>query len=107
MDAMANVAARGASLTEQLLDQWKFAEVEPEIAAVGQRIITYIDSDGLLGADLPTILDQNRTIPGVAPEQLTLDLFERALEGGADQSGAAGHRRARQSRVFPDPDRCA
>ncbi len=79
LDAMANVAARGASLTDQLLDQWKFAEVDPEIAAVGERIIAYIDSDGLLGADLPTILDQNRNIPGIPPEHLTLELFERAL----------------------------
>ena len=27
MDAMANTAARGASLSEQLLEQWRFAEV--------------------------------------------------------------------------------
>ena len=79
MDAMANIASRGASLTDQLLDQWKFAEVEPEIAAVGERIISYIDADGLLGADLATILDQNRTIPGVGAEALTLELFQRAL----------------------------
>jgi RNA polymerase sigma-54 factor len=79
MDAMANIAARGASLTDQLLDQWKFAEVEPEIAAVGERIIGYIDADGLLGADLETIADQNRVIPGVEPAHLTPDLWERAL----------------------------
>lgn len=76
MDAMANVAARGAGLTEQLLDQWKFAEVDPDIALAGQRIIPYINSDGLLGADSETILDQNRNSPGVA---LTLDLLDRAL----------------------------
>ncbi|MCI0363778.1 MAG: RNA polymerase factor sigma-54 [Phycisphaerales bacterium] len=76
MDAMANVAARAASLTDQLLDQWKFAEVDPEIHAVGARIIAYINSDGLLGADLQTILDQNRNIPGV---ELSLERLGRAL----------------------------
>jgi RNA polymerase sigma-54 factor len=76
MDAMANVAARAASLTEQLLDQWKFAEVDPEIHAAGERIIAYIDADGLLGADLETILDQNRNSPGLI---LSLELLERAL----------------------------
>lgn len=76
MDAMANVAARGASLTDQLLDQWKFAEVDHDIAVAGERIIAYIDADGLLSADLETILDQNRQVDGVA---MTLDLFERAL----------------------------
>ncbi len=76
MDAMANVAARGEGLTEQLLNQWTFAEVEPDIAAVGERIIAYVDNDGLLGADLETILDQNRNIPGV---ELTMPFLERAL----------------------------
>jgi RNA polymerase sigma-54 factor len=79
MDAMANVAARGASLTEQLLDQWKFAEVDPDIALVGERLIGYIDDDGLLGADLETILDQNRNIPGLH-EPITIELLERALQ---------------------------
>lgn len=71
IDAMANIAARGQSLTEQLQQQWSFAEVPPDIAALGQRLISYIDSDGLLGADLDTIIDQNRNIPGVdaSPEQ--------------------------------------
>lgn len=76
MDAMANIAARGASLTEQLLDQWKFAEVDPDISIAGEKIIAYINSDGLLGADLQTILDQNRNVPGL---QLSLGLLERAL----------------------------
>lgn len=79
MDAMANIAARGASLTDQLLDQWRFAEVDTDIAAVGERIIGYIDADGLLGADLGTIIDQNRAVPGVSPEFLVPELFERAL----------------------------
>ncbi len=79
MDAMANIAARGASLSDQLLDQWRFAEVDTDVAAVGERIIGYIDADGLLGADLETISDQNRAVPGVEAEHLTAELFERAL----------------------------
>jgi len=77
MDAMANVAARGASLTDQLLDQWKFAEVDPDIAFAGQKIIAYINSDGLLGADLATIHEQNRNQPGEF--ELTMPLLEKAL----------------------------
>jgi RNA polymerase sigma-54 factor len=76
MDAMANIAARGESLTDQLLDQWKFAEVEPEIAAAGERIIGYIDRDGLLGTDLETILEQSRGTPGL---ELSMPLMERTL----------------------------
>lgn len=79
MDAMASIAARSASLSDQLLDQWRFAEVDTDIAAVGERIIGYIDADGLLGADLATIIDQNRAVPGVEPEYLIPQLWERAL----------------------------
>jgi len=77
MDAMANVAARGASLTDQLLDQWKFAEVDPDVAFAGQRIIAYINADGLMGADLTTVLEQNRNQAGEFA--ITLPLLERAL----------------------------
>jgi RNA polymerase sigma-54 factor len=79
MDAMANIAARGASLTDQLLDQWKFAEVEHDLALLGERIIAYIDADGLLGADLPTIADQNRTVSDLEAAHLSLENWERAL----------------------------
>jgi len=76
MDAMANVAAPTENLTEQLLHQWSFAEVEPQVLEAGRRLLAYVDEDGMLGADLETILDQNRNIPGVA---LTIDLLQQAL----------------------------
>lgn len=76
LDAMANVAARGETLIEQLQRQWSFTEVDPAIKAVGQRLLNYVNDDGLLGADLPTILEQNRNVPGVT---LTLPLLETAL----------------------------
>lgn len=77
MDAMANVAARGESLTEQLLHQWALADVDTVTQAVGERIIGYVNSDGLLGADLETILDQNGNMQDV---ELTVDLLERTLK---------------------------
>jgi RNA polymerase sigma-54 factor len=77
LDAMANIAARGESLTEQLLHQWTFAEVPEEIARAGEVLIGYIDADGLLGADLETILEQNRDVPGLT---LTAELLERTLD---------------------------
>ncbi len=77
MDAMANVAARGESLTEQLLHQWTFAEVQPDVAKAGEVLIGYVDSDGFLGTDLDTILEQNQNVPGV---ELTIELLEEALD---------------------------
>ncbi|MCZ6837510.1 MAG: RNA polymerase factor sigma-54 [Planctomycetota bacterium] len=76
MDAMANVAARGESLTEQLQHQWTFAEVEPDHAQIGSLLIEYINDDGLLSADFETIIDQNHNIPGITP---TLELLGQTL----------------------------
>lgn len=76
MDAMANIAARGESLTEQLTHQWRFAEVDEETTEIGERLISYIDDDGLLSTDLETILEQNRFVPGV---ELTMERMEQTL----------------------------
>ncbi|MHC4946659.1 MAG: RNA polymerase factor sigma-54 [Planctomycetota bacterium] len=76
MDAMANIAARGESITEQLLAQWTFAEVEPDVAVAGTRLIDYIDDDGLLSTDLETIADQTRHHPD---GETTVEQLEEAL----------------------------
>jgi RNA polymerase sigma-54 factor len=76
MDALANVEARAKSITDALQDQWRLAEVDPDIADVGELLITYIDDDGLLGADLDTILEQNRNVPGL---ELSLERLEAVL----------------------------
>ena len=65
MDAMASAPSRGASLVEQLLGQWKFAEVhDPAIRAAGARIIEYVDDDGLLTTPLETVREQSSALPG-------------------------------------------
>ncbi|HEY0008267.1 MAG TPA: hypothetical protein VGB55_06065, partial [Tepidisphaeraceae bacterium] len=48
MDAMANHAARNATIGEHLLDQWRFVEAPPNVKKVGAIIIDYIDADGYL-----------------------------------------------------------
>lgn len=76
MDAMANAAARGESLTEQLQHQWSFFDLDAPILEAGRLLIQYINEDGLLGTDLETILEQNRHVPGV---ELSAELLEAAL----------------------------
>ncbi|MBL9119507.1 MAG: RNA polymerase factor sigma-54 [Phycisphaerae bacterium] len=76
MDAMANAPSRGASLVDQLRQQWSEAEPPEELLEVGNRILEYVNDDGLLGADLPTILDQSRNLPGVP---WSLELLERTV----------------------------
>ena len=77
MDAMANLEGRGESLGEQLLHQWTFAEVDDDTAAVGVLLIHFITDEGLLGADLETILEQN---PDAVAAGLTLERLEEVLQ---------------------------
>jgi RNA polymerase sigma-54 factor len=58
LDAMANTAARPASLADQLLDQWGLVETTPEIAKAGEFVIGFIDNDGYLRTDRRTLVDQ-------------------------------------------------
>lgn len=76
MDAMANAPSRGASLVDQLRQQWSEAEPPEELLEAGNRILEYVNDDGLLGADLATILDQSKNLPNVA---WSIELLERAL----------------------------
>lgn len=94
LEAMANAPARADSLIEQVRRQWAFADEPEEIAAAGRLLIDYLDDDGRLGADLPTILAQSAGRFGPAagaaqdPDErrpdptnatLTLELLETAL----------------------------
>ncbi len=76
MDAMANAPSRGASLVEQLRQQWSEAEPNLDLLDAGNRILEYVNDDGLLGADLATILDQSRNLPGVP---WSMELLEETL----------------------------
>ncbi len=60
MDAMANTAAKGISLTEYLLGQWTLVECSPGVRAAGEAIINYIDQEGYLRTDLETIARESK-----------------------------------------------
>ncbi len=73
MDAMANTAARTASLFDQLMDQWHLAETTPEIFKAGEFLIGFIDSDGYMRSETSALLEQ-------APPDITEQLLNDALE---------------------------
>ena len=77
MDALANTPARSKGLAEVLLEQWSIEEIDPDLSQIGALLISYIDDDGLLGADLETILDQNRNVPG---QDLSIERLGEALD---------------------------
>jgi len=75
LDAMANTAARSASMTEQLLEQWRLADVDESLRPLGELIISYIEDDGYLRTPLETIIDR---APGNGPKP-SREQVERAL----------------------------
>ena len=87
MDAMANTAARGEGLVSQLTKQWSFVDVPEDVAAAGEVVIQYINDDGLLGADMGTILEQNRGVPGRPLDVELLDLALAAIQEHLDPPG--------------------
>ena len=80
MDAMANTAARGASLYDQLTDQWHLAEVRADQLALGEFLIGFVDADGYIRTPLPDLLKQAPS--GTTPEAIeqVIDRLQQTLE---------------------------
>jgi RNA polymerase sigma-54 factor len=68
LEAMANTPAPAESLTDYLLEQWRFVDVEPAIAEAGRQLISYIEPDGYLRTPLEEIAA--RSEPPVTVETL-------------------------------------
>ena len=73
--AIANTAGSVASLTDQLLEQWSFTDVAPELRDPGVLIIEHIEEDGYIRTPLPDILKSL----GQRHNNITLESLERAL----------------------------
>ncbi|MFM9995914.1 MAG: RNA polymerase factor sigma-54 [Phycisphaerales bacterium] len=83
MDAMAAAPARGASLTDQFLEQWALADVDPAIRPLGEVLITFLDDDGYLRTSLETIADRapaHRARPTVPDLERALRAVQLILE---------------------------
>lgn len=83
LDAMANTAAPGPSLVEQLSEQWSLADVDDDTKALGALILEYIDGDGYLRTDLATIAERapmNGAAPGIEELEAALQSMQRVLD---------------------------
>jgi RNA polymerase sigma-54 factor len=72
MDAMANTAARGASLQEELTRQWDLVEVPPNIRRAGHILIDWVNDAGYIREPMETIGEH-------LPSGLTVKDLEDAL----------------------------
>jgi RNA polymerase sigma-54 factor len=68
MEAMANTPAPEVSLTDYLLDQWRFVEADEAIHQAGETIIEHVDADGYLRTELADLVE--RTGPPVDARQM-------------------------------------
>jgi RNA polymerase sigma-54 factor len=74
MQAMANAAARAAPLTDQLLDQWRFVDVDARTRQAGELLISFIDDDGYIRVSMEDVAQQAPA--GVSREDLPAALRE-------------------------------
>ena len=80
MDAMANTAARSASLYEQLMDQWRMVEASPAEYEAGEYLISRIDADGYLRTPWVELLEDRPEGMGEGDMQAALAMLQRTLE---------------------------
>ncbi len=83
MDAMANAADRSLSLSEQLLRQWRLADVDDRTRVLGEHLIGYIEEDGYIRTPLEAIADRLPPAierPDAAEMERTLRLVQLLLD---------------------------
>ena len=88
LDAMANTAARGASLDEHLLDQWTLVDLDDaDVRRAGEILIGYLDDRGYLPQTPCDVrrdaADRGRGASGLPSEQAfarAFDLLRRHLD---------------------------
>ena len=83
MDAMANSPAKMASLYEQLMEQWRMADVDERLFDLGEYLIGNVDADGYLRSD-PDLLREAApaSLGEVSREELdeAVEILQMALE---------------------------
>lgn len=79
-DAIANTAARQLSMADQLLQQWHLVECSANLRSAGEFIIGFIDNNGYLRTDMPTLLDQSPTDVSGKDLDEALALMQRSFE---------------------------
>jgi RNA polymerase sigma-54 factor len=85
-DAMANTAARGQPLADQLLEQWAFADVDEELREPGRLLISYVGDDGYIRTPLESI---RQNAPEPRPEAAALERALLAVQIFLDPPGIA------------------
>ena len=89
LDAMANIRSRQESLSEQLLHQWSFAEVEERELTIGKSLIGCIDADGFLTITVEEMTQQVLEDTSESPSIPLLEAVIANLQKWLDPPGIA------------------
>ncbi len=89
LDAMANIRARQESLSEQLLHQWSFAEVDEMTKKVGDLLIGLIDVDGFLTVPEAELLSAITAQLEVEISKAELEMAVLSLQKWLEPTGIA------------------
>jgi len=85
-DAMAAAPARGPSMREQLLAQWRLVDVDEGLRPAGEAIIEALDDDGYLRTPLA---DVSQSVRGGAPGEETMARALGAVQLLLEPAGVA------------------
>ena len=81
MDAMASAPARGASMSEQLLDQWALCDVEEGVRVLGEVLIDELDEDGFLRSSFAEVRDRaGEDVKGLGPTEADWEMALQAMQ---------------------------
>jgi len=81
MDAMAQAPARGASMGEQLLDQWSLTDVEDDVRVLGEVLISALDEDGYLRSSFEEVADTaSESIKAMGPTEADWEMALQAMQ---------------------------
>eukprot|EP00913_Durusdinium_trenchii_P005872 g5484.t1 len=79
-DAMASISARGPSMREQLLDQWRLVDVDERLRPVGALVIEALDDDGYLRQELGTVGQDEKQPPTPESLEMALEAVQMLLD---------------------------
>lgn len=81
LDAMSQAPARGASMSEQLLDQWALTDVEADVRTLGDVLISALDDDGYLRTSFQEVADTApESIKAMDPTEADWEMALQAMQ---------------------------
>jgi len=90
MDAMAQAPARGASMGEQLLDQWSLTDVEEGVRVLGEVLISALDDDGYLRSSFEEVADTApESVKATGPVEADWEMALQAMQLLLEPAGIA------------------